>query len=229
VAAHLADVYAGTDRPADALAVLDMCLREGTESPELLWKAATSALGLERHEAVVTYLDRLEEVEPGRPWVQYYRAMALLALNRPAEAIGAADLEAGRLERPDGLHLHSVRAAAAALLGDAGDVRRHLEAALAVPLGSIDDLTMAGILSCHERLWAAAVTLPDDDAVRAPVVDQLLASGLTPEAFWSAHRPVAGEPVAGLAHYVGELRQPLGPDWPTSPPARRAARVGRLT
>jgi tetratricopeptide (TPR) repeat protein len=217
VASDLADLYAASDRPGDALAVLDMCLRQGTESPDLLWKAGVRAVGLERHESAVTYLDRLEAIEPGRPWVQYYRALALLALNRPAEAMEAADKEAERTGRADALHVQSIRAAAAAQLDRPGEVRRHLDASLAIALRTIEDLTPVGIRLCHARMWTAALTLPADDPVRRRVTDRLLRSGLTPDAIWAYYRTGPGvasaEPVKGLNHYVIDLRQPLGQDW----------------
>jgi tetratricopeptide (TPR) repeat protein len=216
VASQLAEVYAATDRPGDALAVLDMCLREGTESPDLLWQAGTWAAGLGRHESTLTYLDRLEQLEPGRPWVHYYRAVALLALGRPAEAADAAELEAQRIDRSDALHLHSIRAAAAAQAGRGDDARRHLQASLAAPLGSIEDLTITGITSCHERLWQAALALPEKDGTRLAVVERLLASGLTPEGMWEWYRG-QGTEAKDLTHYLVDLRQPLGPEWPALP------------
>ncbi|HZN63802.1 MAG TPA: hypothetical protein VFB66_00750 [Tepidisphaeraceae bacterium] len=222
VATQLADVYASTDRPGDALAVLDMCLREGTESGDLLWQAGVRASSLDRHESALTYLDRLEEVEPGRPWVQYYRGVALMALNRAGEALEAADRENERASRPDALHVQSLRAAAAAALDRIDDVRRHLDAALAVPLRAVDDLTLVGITACHERMWAAALKLPSQDPVRGRVTERLIQSGLTPDALWEWHRTGGGaqngtEPVQGLTHYLCDLRQPLGPEWAASP------------
>ncbi len=44
----LADVYANTERPRDALAVLDMALREGCEEPRLAWHAAMHASALDQ-------------------------------------------------------------------------------------------------------------------------------------------------------------------------------------
>ena len=104
-------------------------------------------------------------------------ALALLALNRPAEAMDAADREAERASHADALHAQSIRAAAAAQVNRPDEVRRHLDAALAVPLRTVEDLTNAGIRSCHARMWTATLTLPADDPVRGRVTDRLLRSG----------------------------------------------------
>ncbi|HEX8913963.1 MAG TPA: hypothetical protein VF796_16560, partial [Humisphaera sp.] len=94
VARQLSRIYAHTDRPGDALAVMDMCLREGGESADLLFEAGLAAFGQGRFQQTVSYLDRLTEVAPGGRWVHYYRAASLLELNRPADALAAIDDEA---------------------------------------------------------------------------------------------------------------------------------------
>ncbi len=194
-----------------------MCLRTGTESPDLLWQAGVRAVTLGRHESALTYLDRLEEVEPGRPWANYYRGISLLALNRNDEAIAAANSEGERIEKPGALHLQSICALASAQSDRLDDVRQHLTAALAVPLKSIDELSIPGILACHDRLMSASSKLPPDDRVREKVIDRLLSSGLTPDGFWDAHRAKSGAPVADLKHFVCDVGQQLGAKWADSP------------
>ena len=74
-------------------------------------------------------------------------AQVTTVLNRPGEALEASDREAERASRPDALHVQSLRAAAAAALDRVDDVRRHLDGALAVPLRTVDDLTLVEPLS----------------------------------------------------------------------------------
>ena len=114
IARRLAEVYVQSGRPSEALTVLDMCLREGTESPQLLWDAGLRAASLERHEVAVTYFDRFEIVEPDQAWVHYYRALSLLALEKIEDAAEAIERETTRAPRPDLLHLATVRATVAA-------------------------------------------------------------------------------------------------------------------
>ena len=94
VALRLADLYSRSDRKSDALLVLDMCLRSGTVTAGVLWEAALLASGLQRNEMALLYLDRFEMLQPGRLWVGYYRAIALLNLHKPAEAAAAIEIEA---------------------------------------------------------------------------------------------------------------------------------------
>ncbi len=215
IAQQLADLLDHAGRPAEGLAVLDRCLRAGppgNPDPELLWKAGLAATALERPAAAADYLQQLEQAQPGRQWVAYYRAVALLGLGRFAEAALAIEREAGLIHLPAALHVHTVRAAAAAGQGDVASVRRHVDAAVRAPLAGVNYLSRDGVVGCHTRLWAAARTLDPDDTVRARLAERLLASGLTPAAVWDDAR-AAGQPVAGLTAYWVDLRQPIDPTW----------------
>jgi hypothetical protein len=246
IARRLADIYARTGRGGDGLHVLDLCAREGgaAASAELLWQAAVRASGLGKHEATLTYLDVFERrVGESTPlWTNYHRATSLLALNRPAEALPAIEREAtayaaaseGRAE--SGLHIHAVRAAAAAALQQPDAVRQHVLAAAGVNLTSIQDLSRAGILASHAYLWDAATsTLPDsDDPARRHLTQRLLASGVIPGAFWRHHRlgnrgaGAATDKVKGLHHYLVNIRQPFDARFTESgacPPDLREARA----
>ncbi|HVV99642.1 MAG TPA: hypothetical protein VHB77_04855, partial [Planctomycetaceae bacterium] len=113
VALQLAQLYQSNDRPADALAVLDLSMREGCDDPDVAWRAAALALDQQAYTALLTYLDRFEQQRPDEPWVNYYRTLALLETGRPAEARGAIDEEERR--NPDKPVLyHVLRASAAA-------------------------------------------------------------------------------------------------------------------
>ena len=215
IARELSDLYGHTDRLSDGLAVLDLCLRESppdAADPEVLWKAGLAATSLDRAEAAVTYLSQLEQLQPGRQWVAYYRAIGLLGLKRFPEAAVAIEREAGLVQMPTALHVHTVRAAAAAGVGDAAAVRRHVDAAVRPPLSSVTYLSRAGVVGCFTRLWAAAAVLDDDDTVRARLKERLLASGLTPAEVWADARS-AGHPIQDLTHYWCDMRQPLDERW----------------
>lgn len=215
VAQRLAEIYSRTDRAVDGLEVLDLCLREQPTTerdPELLWKAALAATALDRPTVALTYLDAYEAAKPRQRWVQYYRAVALLGLDRFADAAAAAEAEAARIDMPTALHVHTVRAAAAAGSGDLAAARRHLSAAVASPLSLVNYLSRTGVVACHTRLWRAADKLPADDAVRTTVERRLLASGLTPDDVWDAGRR-GGAKVQDVKHFWCDLRQPLDRRW----------------
>jgi tetratricopeptide (TPR) repeat protein len=215
IARELADLYGHTDRPTDALDVLDRCVRASSPDavdPEVLWKAGLSATSLGRSADAVGYLSQLERLQPGRRWVAYYRAIGLLETGRFAEAAVAIEREAGLIRMPSPLHVHAVRAAAAAGQGDVSSVRRHVDAAVRTPLSTVDYLAQAGVVGCYTRLWVAGQSLDADDTVTARLHERLLASGLTPAPFWAAARS-GGVTAGGLTHYWCDLRQPLDARW----------------
>ena len=215
VAQRLAEIYSRTDRGPDALAVLDLCLREqpaDERDADLLWKAALAASGMDKQAIALTYLDAFEETKPRQRWVQYYRAIALLGLERYAEAANAIEAEAGRIDMPTALHVHTVRAAAAAGLNDSPGVRRHVTAAIGSPLSLVNYLSRTGVVACYTRLYRAAAKLPADDAVRKSLDRRLLVSGLTPDEFWDRQRQ-GGTKVQDVKHFWCDLRQPLDRRW----------------
>jgi tetratricopeptide (TPR) repeat protein len=214
LASRLAEVYNETERPRDALAVLDLCLREGCDEPPLAWDAALAAFRLEQFDVMLTYLDRFEEMTEADAWACYYRATALLELGRPEEANAALD----QAERRDPAKLFPVnilRACAAAALGRPQRYRELLEGTLAVRLAGIDYLTITGLNNLFGRLWKASACLPADDPLRAELRTLLLQAGLAPDALFEEERAKCAER-AGINYYRCLVRQPLDARWPES-------------
>ncbi len=215
VALRLARVYDATDRRADGLAVLDMCIREGVNEPNLFWDAGLSALTLERWELVVTYLDRYEEVSPETAWTQYYRALALVELHRPADALAALDIEATR--SPEQLFgVTILRARACADLKEFDRLRSWLNEVLAVPLSTVEYLSYNGFLRLFEKLIEAAQALPADDPLRLTVESLALQAGLMPDAYFEPIRKSVPA-TEGINFYIVEVRQPLDDRWNAYP------------
>jgi tetratricopeptide (TPR) repeat protein len=214
MALALADLYCESERPRDALAVLDMCLREGCEDPRVASQAGLTAVQLARYDAALAYFDRFEQLDPGQTWTNYYRALALLETDRASEALGAIQTEAERFGRP-GLHLEVLRAWAHSKLGDLESFRRHLAQALAMRLVEADYLTDSGVARLFEKLYLAAKCLPDDAPEHEPLRRLMLASGMAPDALFDDERR-RHEAVEGLNFYVYRLRQPLDAGWKDS-------------
>ncbi len=207
----LAEIYGGSDRSNDALAVLDMALRAGADEPEVAWRAAVMAHDLGQYDALLTYLDRFESVRTGRPWVNYYRASGLLWLGRAEEALAALG-EEERLAEGSQLHVHVLRACAAGTLGRLDDLRRELARVLAVRLSAVENLTHTGLVILFGRLWDSVKVLPGDDPVRAALFERLLATGLAPNDLFEAPR-LANPKAEGLTFYVCTVDQPLDERW----------------
>ncbi len=212
LALRLAEVYRRTDRPRDALAVLDMALREGCEDPGVAWDAMMTALNLDQFDSLLTYSNRFEEMEPGQPWTQYYRASALLELGELEDAIAALDEEARRSPEQR-LHLDILRACVAAAANDRDAFRALLSAVLDTPLRTIDYLTFTGLSRLFEKLWRSARVLPEEDDLRVRLDDRLLCAGLEPDDFFELRRtenPLHDE----VNFYRCTLLQPLDSNWP---------------
>ncbi len=218
VALSLAEVYSMTDRPRDALAVLDMALRDGADDPQLAWEAALRANNLEQFEAALAYLDRFESEMPDHAWTNHYRAFSLLELNRPAEALAALDREAqNNADAPYPTQLQ--RVTAFGLLKAKDEFRQQLMELLSIPLTSVTYLSPAGLQRLFHRLWASADLLTSDDPLRRVFEDFLVATGLAANDFFDAIRvPSDGSKPKGEVQFFRVIvRQPLDQEWRTSP------------
>jgi len=209
-ARRLADIYRRTNRDQDALTVLDLSLREGSEHPAVAWSAGNVAFQLEQYERALTYFDAYERLVPGQPWVNYFRASALLQLQRPDDAMAAAAEEARRNEE-NRFATKAHLACATAQQGDVAAFRTMLEEILAVPLYEVALLTATGLASVFRLLRNAASGLPEDDPLRQRLDDHLVSAGLAPNELFAAHRK--GEPCEDLGYYICRLRQPLDDQW----------------
>jgi tetratricopeptide (TPR) repeat protein len=215
LALRLAEVYNRTERPRDALMVLDSCLREGCDDPQVAWEACTTAFGLNQFEPLLAYAERYEQLEPGAPWLNYYRAVALLEVGRPQEAL-AAVAEEVRRSPAHTLPPAILRACAEQALGNAEAVRHHLADALAVPLAAVDYLTFRGVLNLFERLWnTVGRKLPADESLRCRLEQRLLATGLAPDDFFEEIRD-REQVQDDVFFYRCRLRLQLDASWASS-------------
>lgn len=216
LADKLARIYRQTDRERDALAVLDMAIREGGPDPQLLWDAALLAHAIERYDAALTYLDAFDGAVPNRPWTHYYRGASLLALDRADEALVAAEKELeNNPECPFPSSVH--RVAAYGKLARLDEFRSGLDALASFRLADIDYLSRQGLGALAKLLWNAGLEkLSEDDPQRVEWRTRLIALGLAPDEIFRGDR-MKGEPVEGVGFYICMLRQPLDDDWNDSP------------
>lgn len=221
LALKLSEVYLRTDRPRDAVAVLDMALREGCDDPDVAWEAAISSNHIEQHESVLTYLARFDELRPGEPWSNYYRACALLELQRPQEALQALTRES-ELNPDMTYHVDVLRCSCLAELQRHDDFREGLTSLLATPLADVSYLTSNGLQKMFTRLWkSTASCLAFGDALLERLEGRLLETGLAPNEMFIAHReqtrPADDPSAAGgtVNFYRCVLRQPLDERWET--------------
>jgi len=206
----LSRIYSESDRLQDSLYVLDLCIREGGDSPELLFEAALKAHALTQYELQVSFLQKYHQRHQPIPWTYYYLSSGLLELKRPDEALAAIEKEVS-LFNSHGLHIDSVRAAAYAQMGQSDQAIEQIKKALAHPLVEIENLTISGISGAYERLINAARTCPDEKDIQALVEDRMLKAGIATESFFEHAR--SGEKPCDLYLYQCYVLQPLEITW----------------
>lgn len=211
LASKLAQVYRRTERERDALAVLDMAIRAGAQVPDLFWEAALSAKSLDQYESSLTYFQAYDNAVPNQPWVNYYRAIALLELQRYPESLAAAQREA-ELNPDCQFPLLVHRAAIAAGTGQLAELQNLLNEILLIPLSSVNYLSLSGLEKVLATLWKASESLAEDDPLRVQVIDRLVASHLAPNPLFESHR-VKGDLVEELNFYRCLIEQPLDERW----------------
>ena len=210
VAIKLATVYRDTDRMRDALHVLDVCLREGADIPQVAWEAGLTAFTLKRFEIMLTYLDHYKAAVGDQLWVDYYRATGLLETDKPAEALVAIDNEC-RLVGEPALHLAIIRGCALAALDDHTGALAEFKAALAMPLYNVDYLSGPGIASLFMRAAASCRVMLDNESLATQFDNRMLESYLAPEEYFDAMRE--GTPSNDVTFYQVLIRQPLDENW----------------
>ncbi len=209
----LSRIYSETDRVQDALYVLDLCIREGGDSGELLFEAALKAHALTQHELQVSFLQKLHDRHSPGPWTYYYLSSGLLELKRPLEAMEAIEREVV-LFQSSGLHIDSVRAAAHAQLGQSEEAAKFIQQALSRPLSKINDLTLSGVSGAFERLITAAKMCPNERELQLAVEHKMLVAGIATESYFEQLR--ADEKPCDLYLYQCYVSQPLDAAWPLS-------------
>jgi tetratricopeptide (TPR) repeat protein len=218
LALRLAEVYQRTDRPRDAVAVLDMALREGCNDPDVAWEAALNANHVEQYEAALTYLDRFDEWRPDEPWSNYYRASALLELDRCTEALDALQRES-ELNPDLTYHVTVLRASALAGADRIEEFKAALATMLTVPLAEVTYLTPSGLQRIFTRLWtSAAESLDAGDPALTDLETRLLETGLAPNELFAAHRSRTPSKEGDRVNFYRCLvRQPLDERWASFP------------
>jgi tetratricopeptide (TPR) repeat protein len=209
-AIKLATLYRDTDRMRDALHVLDVCIREGADVPQVAWEAGITAFALNRFEVMLTYLDRYKAAVGEQPWVDYYRATGLLEQGEPEAALAAIELEQDLFKDP-GFHLQVIRGCAQAALGKRDLAIASLQAALAMQLSDIDYLSAPGIAALLLRARNAARDVLEDASLLAEIEQRMLEAYMAPEDLFEPRR-LAEEPLE-VHFYQCIVRQPLDENW----------------
>ena len=213
---QLARIYQQSNRGRDALAAFDLALREGCENVGVAWQASIAALDEGQYMSCLLYLDKYESLQPGLPWVSYFRALALLELGRFEEGRASAESEHARCSE-HAWAADVLSACAAAGMNQIDETRAFLALVLGADWGKIDYLTARGLARLVDLLWRTIAKL---DATLEPLAaqldDRLLASGLAPDALFERAR-LSAEKSPDVNFYRCTIRQPLYESWRASP------------
>lgn len=214
-ARRLAEIYRETDRPRDALTVLDLCLREGTRDADVAWEAAMTALQLDQHDALLTYLDRFSELaETGQTWLHYYRALAQFHLGQLDDCLQELQREL-EYNPPGRFHLHALRTCVLEKQGEREAARGEIRKLLRIRLADVDYLSLHGLVRLADLLCSAISDWPLEDPLRRKTARRLLKAGLLSDGFLDALRQQNPES-DGLRFFRVQLRQALDASWPES-------------
>jgi tetratricopeptide (TPR) repeat protein len=213
VALRLAEVYVRADRPGDALAVLDLAIRSGGESPSTLWEAAMLASRTGELRALVGYSERYRVSNPDDVWGRYYLLLGLCGIEDWARA--RSELDAARASAPEIEYVWSsfevvVRTA------EGGDVAGAVERFLALPTKDVDALTTGGIFHALARAHTAVAARAEHAAPAAALRARLLRLGLFGYDAANVERQRA-DPEEKTGYFDVELHQDLPADWSEEP------------
>jgi tetratricopeptide (TPR) repeat protein len=216
----LAEVYRQTDRPRDALAVLDMCLRDGCDDEGVAWEALVKAVSARQYESALTYADYHDKLKPEEGWVNYYRAIAHLELKHGEDVLRAIDAERQREDLPGTYHLDVLATCAFVLLDSNEEARAMFDQVLTTRVSSIEFMTQVGINNLLDMLWRHTAILESSDPHRQQLQSLLLSTCTMPDEFFDQQREAAGEQRGGeqpVNFYQVLIEQSLPEDWSESP------------
>lgn len=214
---RLADLYNNTDRPRDALHVLDLSLREGSDDAQVAFDAAMLAFRLKQYDVTLTYLQKFEELAGENLWTNYYRGVCYYEQGEYASALTCIDREE-KLAEATGWHLELMRAAIKFQMKDLVGAQPHLEVALTTPLHEVDFLSPTGLMELMQRLAVVADEVLEDQALVARIERRLLRSGLMPETWFQWQRESEdARPLDNVRLFRCLVHQPLDDTWNADP------------
>ena len=216
IARNLSELYRATDRPKDALHVLDLSLREGSQDQQAAFDAGMLAFREGQYQASLTYLERYESQAGVVPWVNYYRSVCFFELGNYDRAMECVETERSVTDTK-GWHLDVVQALCWSYRMRPDQAVDRLRQALQVPFYEIDYLSVLGLSELLKRI-ATAAELVEEQQLLALVEKRLLRSGLMPDSWFQHLRESSGDSaIENVKLYRCLLEQPLDEFWLLDP------------
>lgn len=217
VARYLAELYRSTDRPRDALYVLDLCLRQGCEDAQVAFDAGMLAYQLEQYDEARTCLMRYEQLEGPGAWVHYY--LALCSYEQGDYSGALVHVERDReLRGEDGWHLSVVEVISKARIEKSDELLAVIEVLATTPLHEIGFLSTVGLTDLLQRLGSVLEDQYPQSELLKRVERRLLRAGLMPDTWFHYQRENSGlQPQDDLHLYRCLIYQPLSESWLLDP------------
>ncbi|MFN7732283.1 MAG: tetratricopeptide repeat protein [Pirellula sp.] len=219
IANTLSQLYATTEREADGLAVLDMCIRAGCREPETLLRAALFAESLEKYSDQLLYLKTLVQTTGGDAMIDAMLASCLIDLEQWDNAKVALDaIDAS--ECPEEVAATSALLAATVAVqeSDLATTRRLSEAVLKLQIASFGEVPTHQIYRRAVRWWKLLQQRYPNDSITQKAIEWLLCGSLAPvDWFESLRHAEFDEPGEGVNFYEVVVRQPLDRNWDRFP------------
>lgn len=182
----LAEIYLQSERPSDAVEVLDLAIRHGCKDPNIVWQAGLGAFRLEMWLRAVSYFQLFRQLVDNQPFTQYYTALALCQLEKYQEAIDAIDIEV-KINPGLAFAAHSIKSLSFAKLGKNQEAELEIDACLNYRFASVKGLNASGLSKAIERVRQAASTL-NDQRRGDMIVERALRAGVISSDFFEEQR-----------------------------------------
>ncbi|MFN5798740.1 MAG: tetratricopeptide repeat protein [Planctomyces sp.] len=216
IARNLSELYRATDRPKDALHVLDLSLREGSQDQQAAFDAGMLAFREGQYQASLTYLERYESQAGVVSWVNYYRGVCFFELGNYDRALECVQIERGVTDT-GGWHLDVVQALCWSYQMRREEALQSLQQTLQQPFYEIDYLSVLGLSELLKRIATAAEMLEETPLLQW-VETRLMRSGLMPDSWFQHLRDSSGDPpLENVKLYRCLLEQPLDELWLLDP------------
>ncbi len=217
IARYLAELYRSTDRPRDALHVLDLCLREGCQDAQVAFDAGMLAYQMEQFDVARTCLMRYEQLEGPTVWVHYYLALCSYEQGDYAGALQHV-VRDRELRGEDGWHLRVVEVISQTRLQKSDEQLETIRELAETPLFEIGFLSTTGLTDLLQRLGSVLEDEYPDSPLLQHVERRLLRAGLMPDTWFHFQRENSSEqPQDDLHLYRCLIYQPLDENWLLDP------------
>lgn len=215
IAVTLSQFYTTSEREADGLAVLDMCMRAGCREPEVLLRAALLAEALEKHSEQSLYLKTLIQTTGGDATIDAMLASCLIDLGEWDNAkIALKAIDAS--ECPEELVALSalLTATIAVHESDLATMRRLSQEVLKLQIASFGEMPTHQIYRRAVRWWKLLQQRYPDESITREVIEWLLRGCFAPvEWFESLRHAEFDDSIDGVNFYEVVVRQSLDRNW----------------